>query len=132
MWRHPRSLQQLHVAVSGVKPADLRLLAGNTGSGVYKNWPVEPVVVDIRGIAELDYLHRTSEVPTLLPPYTPCTHCGCGEARDTLTSGTCRVQIPALSYPASSIGAAAGLVTGVHEFLHRPRSVRPSDVFSLI
>lgn len=69
-------------------PADLRLLAGNTGSGVYKDWPAEPVVVDIRGIAELGYLHRTSQVPTLRHSYTPCAHCGCREAWHHLTPGT--------------------------------------------
>lgn len=36
--------------------------AGNTGAGIYKaTWPSEAVIVDVRGVAELDYI-RSSKV----------------------------------------------------------------------
>lgn len=35
--------------------------AGNTGAGVYKNWPSEAVVVDVRGVAELAYQRTSSK-----------------------------------------------------------------------
>lgn len=35
--------------------------AGNTGTGIYGNWPNEGVIVDVRHIGELNYL-RSSKV----------------------------------------------------------------------
>lgn len=34
------------------------LSAGNTGAGIYKNWPHDDVVIDLKRVQELRVLHR--------------------------------------------------------------------------
>lgn len=40
---------------------DFRLIAGNTGAGVYHDWPSERVLIDIKAIPELSKI-ETSKV----------------------------------------------------------------------
>lgn len=44
---------------------DFRVIAGNTGAGVYHDWPLERVLIDIKGIAGLARI-ETSKVRLVL------------------------------------------------------------------
>ena len=37
----------------------MRLLAGNTGYGIYKDWPDEDVIINVNAIPDLHKLQRT-------------------------------------------------------------------------
>lgn len=51
----PKSLPELFgvLEMYANQQGDFRLIAGNTGAGVYHDWPMERVLVDIKGIPEL-------------------------------------------------------------------------------
>lgn len=40
-----------------------RVLCGNTGAGVYKNWPDEPVVISLARVAELRAVAKVQVAP---------------------------------------------------------------------
>lgn len=44
---------------------DFRVIAGNTGAGVYHDWPLEKVLIDIKGIPDLARI-ETSKVQLVL------------------------------------------------------------------
>lgn len=51
----PKSLQELFGLLEQYanQEGDFRVIAGNTGAGVYHDWPVERVLIDIKSIPEL-------------------------------------------------------------------------------
>ena len=55
-WLAPKSLSELFNIVEECNSQDssFRLIAGNTGAGVYHDWPLEQVLVDIKGIPDLN------------------------------------------------------------------------------
>ena len=42
-----------------------RVLCGNTGAGVYKNWPDEPVVISLARVSELRAVSKVQVPPCL-------------------------------------------------------------------
>ena len=62
----PRSLAELFGVLEQYanQPDDFRLIAGNTGAGVYHDWPLERVLIDIKAIPELTRID-TSKVCSL-------------------------------------------------------------------
>ncbi len=50
-FHRPTSMRELFSILEAAQ--DIRIVAGNTGSGVYKNWPVEPVLVELKHIPQL-------------------------------------------------------------------------------
>ncbi|BDA48926.1 probable indole-3-acetaldehyde oxidase [Coccomyxa sp. Obi] len=70
VWAAPRSLGQLIGILGQAKGQPVagraqkhRIVAGNTGAGVYKDWPSgdDANIVDITHVAEMRVLHRTKE-----------------------------------------------------------------------
>ncbi len=60
LWLQPQSLAELWSARQQHPAA--RLLAGNTGAGIFKDaWPHDAVVIDVRLVAELHVLGRGEE-----------------------------------------------------------------------
>lgn len=59
----PKSLPELFgvLEMYANQQDDFRLIAGNTGAGVYHDWPMERVLIDIKGIPELTKI-ETSKV----------------------------------------------------------------------
>ena len=55
-WLAPKFLSELFNIVEECNSQDssFRLIAGNTGAGVYHDWPLEQVLVDIKGIPDLN------------------------------------------------------------------------------
>ena len=51
----PKSLPQLFELLSeyAKQPEEFRVIAGNTGAGVYHDWPLERVLIDIKSIPDL-------------------------------------------------------------------------------
>lgn len=51
----PKSLPELFELLSGYaqQPEEFRVIAGNTGAGVYHDWPLERVLIDINSIPDL-------------------------------------------------------------------------------
>ena len=45
----------------------VRLLAGNTGYGIYKDWPNEDVIINVNSIPDLHNLQRTQVTPCIIP-----------------------------------------------------------------
>lgn len=45
--------------VQQVAGASVAMLAGNTGAGVYHEWPEQKVLLDVKGIPELHKLFMT-------------------------------------------------------------------------
>ena len=41
----------------------MRLLAGNTGYGIYKDWPDEDVIINVNAIPDLHNLQCTQVLP---------------------------------------------------------------------
>ena len=41
----------------------MRLLAGNTGYGIYKDWPDEDVIINVKSIPDLHKLHLSKVAP---------------------------------------------------------------------
>ena len=63
-WEAPSTLAQLLDLLKGSKDAPdqapMRLVAGNTGAGVYKNWPsAGDRLIDVTRVKELQVLQRT-------------------------------------------------------------------------
>lgn len=68
----PKSLPELFELLSeyAKQPEEFRVIAGNTGAGVYHDWPWERVLIDIKSIpdlAKIEYskvckVHMTSAV----------------------------------------------------------------------
>lgn len=54
-WVSPRTLADAFAAIGEARAAGrrFRVLAGNTGAGVYKDWPDEPVLVSLARVEEL-------------------------------------------------------------------------------
>ena len=65
MWHSPRSLPDVFAAMGDARAAGLpfRVLCGNTGAGVYKNWPDEPVVISLARVAELRAVSKVQVAP---------------------------------------------------------------------
>lgn len=40
-------------------PSEARVRAGNTGTGIYGDWPCEGLVVDVRQVTELNFIRST-------------------------------------------------------------------------
>lgn len=59
----PKSLPELFRVLEQFENQqdDFRLIAGNTGAGVYHDWPSERVLIDIKGISDLSKI-ETSKV----------------------------------------------------------------------
>lgn len=59
----PKSLPELFgvLEMYANQQDDFRLIAGNTGAGVYHDWPMERVLIDIKGIPDLTKI-ETSKV----------------------------------------------------------------------
>ena len=55
-WLAPKSLQELFKTLEqcNSQNSTFRLIAGNTGAGVYHDWPLEQVLIDIHGVPELN------------------------------------------------------------------------------
>ncbi len=53
--------------MAGARAAErpFRLLAGNTGVGVYKNWPDEPVLISLNRVQELRAVSKVQVTPLL-------------------------------------------------------------------
>ena len=65
VWHSPRSLPEVFAAVGEARGAGLpfRMLCGNTGAGVYKNWPDEPVIISLARVAELRAVSKVQVAP---------------------------------------------------------------------
>lgn len=70
-WLAPKSLPELFNIVEECNSQDssFRLIAGNTGAGVYHDWPLEQVLVDIKGIPDLNGI-------TVTKVWDPCRAAG--------------------------------------------------------
>jgi xanthine dehydrogenase iron-sulfur cluster and FAD-binding subunit A len=66
-WHSPRSLADAFAAMADARSAGrpFRLLAGNTGVGVYKNWPDEPVLISLNRVQELRAVSKVQVTPSL-------------------------------------------------------------------
>ena len=55
-WLAPKSLQELFETLEqcNSQNSTFRLIAGNTGAGVYHDWPLEQVLINIHGVSELN------------------------------------------------------------------------------
>lgn len=93
-WAAPRSLGQLLEALGqnrhggrerSEQPLPIRIVAGNTGAGVYKDWPSghEGTIIDVTKVAELRVLETTQVSKASF-------FGGCGVShRLSLTGGIC-------------------------------------------
>ena len=52
-FHRPTSLREVFTIMEASSQYHVRVVAGNTGSGVYKNWPVEPVLIELKHIPQL-------------------------------------------------------------------------------
>ncbi|EMS58126.1 putative aldehyde oxidase 2 [Triticum urartu] len=62
-WYHPRSIQELHSLFdsSWFDENSVKIVASNTGAGVYKDQDLYDKYIDIKGIAELSVIDRNSK-----------------------------------------------------------------------
>ena len=93
----PHTLPQLLAALKGANGSGARIVAGNTGAGVYKNWPLEATLVsinkgvclfegyDLGPVGDIIWGSRGSMGTACLGM---CTHCGLHAAPSCLTSAS--------------------------------------------
>jgi indole-3-acetaldehyde oxidase len=62
-WYHPKSIQELHRLFDSdwFHENSVKIVASNTGSGVYKDQDFYDKYIDIKGIPELSVINRTSK-----------------------------------------------------------------------
>jgi len=62
-WYHPRSIQQLHSLFDAnwFDESTVKIVASNTGAGVYKEQDLYEKYIDIKGIPELSVIDRSSK-----------------------------------------------------------------------
>jgi indole-3-acetaldehyde oxidase len=62
-WYHPRSIQQLHslFEANWFDESSVKIVASNTGAGVYKEQDLYEKYIDIKGIPELSVIDRNSK-----------------------------------------------------------------------
>jgi hypothetical protein len=52
----------------GVQGKSVRLMGGNTGYGIYKNWPDEDVIINVKSIPDMHALTRSEVGRSAAPP----------------------------------------------------------------
>ncbi|KAK9866574.1 hypothetical protein WJX84_009736, partial [Apatococcus fuscideae] len=60
-FHRPTSLRELFGILEATPTQDIRIVAGNTGAGVYKNWPVQPILIELKHLPQLRQLSATKE-----------------------------------------------------------------------
>ncbi|XP_062214373.1 indole-3-acetaldehyde oxidase-like [Phragmites australis] len=62
-WYHPKSIEELHRLFDSnwFDENSVKIVASNTGSGVYKDQDLYDTYIDIKGIPELSVINRSSE-----------------------------------------------------------------------
>ena len=58
-FHRPTSLRELFGILEATPTQDIRIVAGNTGAGVYKNWPVQPILIELKHLPQLRQLSAT-------------------------------------------------------------------------
>ena len=83
----PKSLPELFKVLEqfAKQQDDFRLIAGNTGAGVYHDWPSERVLIDIKGIPDLSKI-ETSKVWHALKPWRRMSSCSVAQLYVTACS----------------------------------------------
>ena len=66
-FHRPTTFQELFTTLHAVDPNSVRIVAGNTGAGVYKNWPVQASLVELKHIPQMRQLSVT-KVCLMTPP----------------------------------------------------------------
>ncbi len=97
--------------------------AGNTGAGIYKDtWPKEAVIVDVRGVAELNYVRRGQV----------CTANGVVSSRFSrgVWSTACPRYHSRLAWISRAL-AAHSTYSSMPCFVRRRKWVRPSHLLQL-
>eukprot|EP01114_Cavostelium_apophysatum_P003508 TRINITY_DN1343_c0_g1_i2.p1 TRINITY_DN1343_c0_g1~~TRINITY_DN1343_c0_g1_i2.p1 ORF type:complete len:1305 (+),score=284.96 TRINITY_DN1343_c0_g1_i2:94-4008(+) len=59
-WNQPATLSELHEMLNSKNPEEVRLVAGNTSVGIFKE-PEKPVLIDINGISDLKQINIGKE-----------------------------------------------------------------------
>jgi len=62
-WYHPKSIEELHMLFDSnwFDEKSVKIVASNTGSGVYKDQDLYDTYIDIKGIPKLSVVNRSSE-----------------------------------------------------------------------
>ena len=66
-FHRPISFQELFTTLHAAEPNNVRIVAGNTGAGVYKNWPVQASLVELKHIPRMRQ-HSITKVCLMNPP----------------------------------------------------------------
>ena len=56
----------------GQQGGSIRLLAGNTGPGIYKDWPAEDAIIDVKHVKELQTICCSKKVRRFQPRGLEC------------------------------------------------------------
>ncbi|BDA47143.1 Xanthine dehydrogenase/oxidase [Coccomyxa sp. Obi] len=60
-WGSPSTLNELLEDMAAHQDGSIRLVAGNTGPGIYKDWPAQDALFDVRHVAELLTIKQDEE-----------------------------------------------------------------------